>query len=319
MLGGPVEAAERGSPEPWRPRPDLLSGTTDVIAVTGTGWFGRTTLELLFDALGDAAATPVLAYGSRPDRIELSTGHTVTVRPLHELPAVQPSPTIVLHYACLTRDRESELGTAAYLQANLDITTTTLRALEAHTPSAGGHVVGCRCGVRRRVRPRPATQRLRDAEAPGRARLRPPGRPTRRRLRPSRVYSVAGPWMTKPLLYALGSMIAMARAGGPITITAPRPVWRSYCGVAEVVALSLWLATQRANTVFDTGGHVVEMAGLAASARPHRRSRAAGSARPALDPDCRSADRYVGDPAVVRRGCQRMAGLAAWQSAWTTW
>lgn len=296
-----MEAAERAVLSPVALTRKLLSGTADVVAVTGaTGWFGRTTLELLFGALGDAAATQVLAFGSRPGRVELSTGHTMAVRPLHELPAVQPSPTIVLHYACLTRDREAELGTAAYLQSNLDITTTMLRGLEAHSPrlvvatssGAAAHYGGSSgldlennaYGTLKRL-DELAFARLADQLGAGYA--------------IPRVYSVAGPWMTKPGLYALGSMIAMAQAGGPISINAGRPVWRTYCGVAEVVALSLWMAGGRANTVFDTGGQVVEMADLAAAVA-RTVGAGCGISRPEFDPEA-APDRYVGDPAVFQQ------------------
>lgn len=277
---------------------DLLVGRGDVVAVTGaTGWFGRTTLELLFSALGDAATSRVVAFGSRAGRIDLSTGHPVRVRPLGELPVLRPAPTVVLHYACLTRDRERDLGTAAYLKVNLGITTTMLRALEVHGPrllvatssgAAAGY--GGADGLDLDNNAYGGLKRLDELAFSQLAGQLGAG------FAIPRVYSVAGPWMTKPALYALGSMIAMARAGGPITIKAAGPVWRSYCGVAEVVALSLLLADERANTVFDTGGHVVEMADLAAAV-----ARAAGHgceiSRPVFDPNA-APDCYVGDPAV---------------------
>jgi nucleoside-diphosphate-sugar epimerase len=305
-----VEAAERAVLSPEALVRNLLTGTADIIAVTGaTGWFGRTTLELLFGALGDAAAARVLAYASRPTSVELTTGHTVAVRPLHELPTARPSPTIVLHFACLTRDRERELGTAAYLQANLDITTTVLRALEAHTPrvlvatsSGAAAQYGGASGLDLEHNAYGTLKRLDElafahlADQLGSGYALP------------RVYSVAGPWMTKPLKYALGSMVATALAGGPITINAERPVWRSYCGVAEVVALSLWMAAEGANTVFDTGGHLVEMADLA-GAVARTVGGGCGISRPAFDPDA-AADRYVGDPAVFDRAAHE-TGLRA--------
>ena len=78
-----------------------------------------------------------------------------------------------------------------------------------------------------------------------------------------RVFSVAGARMTKPGLYALGSMIEMATVGGPIEVRARGPVFRSYCGVDEVVALALWAALSGRDAVFDTCGTVVEIGDLA--------------------------------------------------------
>ena len=303
-----MEAAERAVLSPAALVGDLLSGTRDVIAITGaTGWFGRTTLELLFSALGDAAAARVLAYGSRPGRVRLSTGHSVAVRPLHELATVLPSPTVVLHFACLTRDRESELGTPAYLQANLGITATVLRALEAHSPrllvatsSGAAAQYGGAPGLDLENNAYGTLKRLDELALGQLAEQRGTGYAI------PRVYSVAGPWMTKPTSYALGSMITMAQAGGPVTISAQRPVWRSYCGVDEVIALSLWMAAERANTVFDTSGHVVEMAGLAAAVADTVGG-GCGTSRPEFDAEA-APDLYVGDPTVYEQAA-RTVGL----------
>jgi len=112
-----------------------------------------------------------------------------------------------------------------------------------------------------------------------------------------RVFSVAGERMTKPGLYALGSMIEMATAGCPIEVRARGPVFRSYCGVDEVVALALWVALSRRDVVFDTCGTVVEMGDLA-----HLVAQVHGLdvdvVRRTWDPDV-VPDRYVGDGRIM--------------------
>lgn len=125
-----------------------------------------------------------------------------------------------------------------------------------------------------------------------------------------RVFAVAGPGITKPEMYAIGSMIAMARRGGPIEIQASRPTYRSYCGVDEVVALSLWSA-RRSVGIFDTHGRVVEMADLAEAV-----SRVVGDGCPVIRERLDSqldADRYVGDPSrfaeLVAESGLRLASL----------
>jgi len=108
-----------------------------------------------------------------------------------------------------------------------------------------------------------------------------------------RVFSVAGPRMTKPGLYALGSMIQMATAGGPIEIRASGPVYRSYCGVDEVLALALWAAYARRDVIFDSGGTVVEMADLARLAA-HEHGLGDQPVRRDWDPAA-AESRYAGD------------------------
>jgi nucleoside-diphosphate-sugar epimerase len=88
-------------------------------------------------------------------------------------------------------------------------------------------------------------------------------------------------------------MIAMARSGGPVEVRARGPVVRAYCGVDEVVALSLWAAlTGRAGTL-DTGGTVVEVGELAGLVAEHY-GLAPDAVQRHLDPAA-PADRYVPD------------------------
>jgi nucleoside-diphosphate-sugar epimerase len=108
-----------------------------------------------------------------------------------------------------------------------------------------------------------------------------------------RVFSVAGARMTKPAHYALGSMIGMAMAGGPIKVHAKGNVFRSYCGVDEVVALSLWTALSGRDAVFDTGGTTVEIGDLACLVAQEHGLNAEVVQR-TWDPDV-APDRYVGD------------------------
>jgi nucleoside-diphosphate-sugar epimerase len=79
-----------------------------------------------------------------------------------------------------------------------------------------------------------------------------------------RIFSLAGSRMTKPDLYALGSLIKMARTTGRLNIRSRSRVVRTYAAVDDVVTVALWLAMSRRDAVFDTGGHVVEIGELAA-------------------------------------------------------
>jgi len=127
--------------------------------------------------------------------------------------------------------------------------------------------------------------------------------------------------MTKPGLYALGTMIGMAAVGGPIEVSARGPVFRSYCGVDEVVALALWAAVSRRDVVFDTCGTVVEMGDLAhLVAQVHGLD--ADVVRRTWDPDV-VPDRYVGDgrlmdelAAEARLSFRPLPDLVRETSAW---
>ena len=279
---------------------DGLLGTDEIVAVTGaTGRFGAVALDLLYEALGDQAAARVVGYAISAREVAMSDGRTVTVRPLVELVDQDPAPTTLLHFAFLTRDKVAALGVDAYTSQNVAIMATVLDAIAKHRPR---HVVVASSGavhssVGRLVSDLPSdpygTLKHMD-ELVFRAATRDVGGVC---VIP-RVFSVAGERMTKPGLYALSSMIGMATVGGPIEVSARGPVFRSYCGVDEVVALALWAALSRRDVVFDTCGTVVEMGDLA-----HLVAQVHGldvdAVRRTWDPDD-VPDCYVGDGRIMQ-------------------
>jgi UDP-glucuronate decarboxylase len=138
-----------------------------------------------------------------------------------------------------------------------------------------------------------------------------------------RVFSVAGPRMTKPGLFALGSLIEMAAVGGPIEVRSRGRVFRSYCGVEEVLALALWAALRRRDLVFDTSGTVVEIGELARLVA-HQHGLGSDVVRRSWDPKV-TADRYVGDgtqmdalAAEARLDLQPLSELVRETSSWLT-
>lgn len=291
---------------------DLVAGalrdTDDIVAVTGaTGWFGAVALDLLYEALGDQAPARVVGYASSAREAVVSDGRIVTVRPLVDLISQDPSPTTLLHFAFLTRDKVAALGLDAYTSQNVAITATVLDAIAKHKPrhvvvassgavysSVGGFVSDLSSdpyGTLKHVDELAFGAATRDA---GGFCVIP------------RVFSVAGTRMTKPGLYALGSMIEMAAVGGPIEVRARGPVIRSYCGVDEVVAVALWAALSGRDAVFDTCGTVVEIGDLAhLVAQVHGLD--ADVVRRTWDPDV-VPDRYVGDGRLME-GLAAEAGL----------
>jgi len=288
---------------------DLIAGALrgkadEVVAVTGaTGWFGAVTLDLLYEALGDQAPDRVVGYATTAREVAVSDGRTVMVRPLVDLASQDPPPTTLLHFAFLTRDKVATLGVDLYTSQNVAITATVLRAIAKHRPrqvvaASSGAVYSPTGGLVSDLRADPYGTLKHLDELVFRSATRDAGGVC---VIP-RVFSVAGARMTKPPLYALGSMIEMANRGGPIEVRARGPVFRSYCGVDEVVALSLWVARSGLDAVFDTCGTVLEIGELAdLVAQVHGLSD--GDVQRALDPDG-VADCYVGDG-------RQMEGLAA--------
>jgi UDP-glucuronate decarboxylase len=274
---------------------DALRGTDEFIAVTGaTGWFGAVALDLLYEVLGDQAAARVVGYASSAREVVVSDGRTVMVRPLVDLVSQDPPPTTLLHFAFLTRDKVGALGVDAYTSQNVAITARVLDAIAKHKP---GHVVVASSGAVHS----PTGQLVSDLRSDPYGTLKHVDELAFRAATKDaggvcvipRVFNVAGARMTKPGLYALGSMIEMATVGGPIEVRARGPVFRSYCGVDEVVALALWAALCGRDVVFDSCGTAVEIGDLAhLVAQVHGLD--VGVIRRTWDPDV-ATDRYVGD------------------------
>jgi nucleoside-diphosphate-sugar epimerase len=290
-----MEAAERASLSPVEVVCGLLEASTARIAITGaTGWFGRTTLELLYQALGDSASSRVEAYASSARTLRLTSGRTVEVRPLESMPQGSEPLDTVFHFAFLTREKVQSMGLANYLAGNLGITSTVLRALDARRPkqlivTSSGAVYDPHGGLANDFQGNPyGTLKVQDEAV-----FRSASADLGINCVIPRVFSVAGPYMTHAAHYALGDMIAAATAGSPIIVKATRPVLRSYCGVDEIIAVSFWAAHHHQELVFDTAGHEVEMAQLASAV-----SQTFGSTSPVqrsvFDPDA-NADRYVGN------------------------
>jgi nucleoside-diphosphate-sugar epimerase len=273
---------------------ETLRGGDEVIAVTGaTGWFGAVAMDMLYGALGDEAEERVVGYASRERELVVADGRVATARPLEDLVTQDASPTTLLHFAFVPRDQIAVLGVDAYVAQNVAMTTTVLDAIARHKPR---HVVVTSSGAARSstgqwqadLAHHPYGTLKRLDELAFRAATQEVGGCC---VIP-RVFSVGGDRLARPDVYALASMIAMAEAGGPIDVLARGPVYRTYCGVDEVVALSLWAAVSGHDVVFDTCGAVVEVGELACVvAREHGIGE--GAVRRTWDVEA-VADRYVG-------------------------
>ncbi|HEY3548217.1 MAG TPA: NAD(P)-dependent oxidoreductase [Propionicimonas sp.] len=275
---------------------DALSGFDGTVAITGaTGWLGCVALDLLYGALGEAAPEHVVGYASSSRHVTVADGRVAPVLPLAALPEQDPVPAAVLHFAFLTPDRLAAMGPADYAARNRAITGTVVTAVHAHRPAwlvvaSSGAVYGAAgaSGAHPYVDLKREAEQLLQATAAevGTACVVP------------RIFSLAGPRLPRGGMYALGDMLEMAAAGGPITIRAGHEVHRAYSGADEVVALAVSAAARGQSLVFDTSGEDVELGDLAA--RVARAYGLGGDAVRRGPVDGRGADVYVGEGGAMR-------------------
>jgi nucleoside-diphosphate-sugar epimerase len=225
---------------------------------------------------------------------------------LDRLVDLSATPHLLAHLAFVTREQVGQQEAGAYESSNEAIRSAVLDHLRRgqaegmFIPSSGA--VYDREG---RVEADPATNpygslKLRDEERFGSEQRCPD------RTAIVRVFNLAGPFLNKTGLYALGSIITDLAGGGPVRLRADHPVIRSYVHVADLVEIAFAVmlgAVTGPRTPFDTAGEreieIGELATLTTNlvglpgAQIERPPFAAGA-----------IDRYVGDGTSMR-------GLAA--------
>jgi UDP-glucuronate decarboxylase len=271
------------------------------VLVTGaSGWLGRAALELLAHSIGPGWRSRVEAFGSGPRALKLRDGAEIQQRPLSELGELPHQPSLLLHFAYLTREKVAGMSPDDYIRTNRQITRTVLEA-------------GVRAGVERAVvtssgavhAALAAPTSSNPALLYGRLKLEDEAlfssfarAAAGRRALALRLFNLSGPYINKP--YALSSFIEQARAGR-IDVQARSPVTRSYTSAANLLGVMLgYLLSDEAEPVLciETAGEcAVEMGALAEAVRAVV-NESATIERAA--PDGSPADCYVGDGRAYR-------------------
>jgi UDP-glucuronate decarboxylase len=281
----------------------LLRSDYRVLVTGASGWLGRASLEMLSGAFGDRFDERVACFGSSARTLHLRGGLSIDQLPLPEMGVVGSGRYVLLHFACLTKDKAGNLSRDGYLAANRSISALTraaaervgvdrlflvssgavYQALRAPADSAAAHPYG-------------AIKLEDEALFHGFAREK-----AGRRVVTARLFNLSGPYINKTDAYALSSFIEQARGGADaaIRINAAHRVVRSYVGVGDLlnVAFAHLLGDCREPyDCFDTAGEreveVVELAEIVkAVVNP-----TSSIIRPALSSG--KEDRYVGDGAL---------------------
>lgn len=283
-------------PEPVR---EALRADKRRIVVTGArGWVGRTLLELIDEALGPEAGERLACFGSARDEIVLSSGRCVSQAPLAGIAQLPCRPTMLFHLAFLTMDKVRMMSAEAYTAANRAISDQVLAALD---PLGVDRLFVASSGAAAQADNPAAAADLqlygalkRDDELRFAQWARAVSEPRRAAI--CRIFSVSGPFINKHTTYALADLILRGQRGEPVAVQSPRPVWRSYVAVSELVelALAVLLAPEGEEVqAFDTGGEPVELGVLA-----ERIAAATGAPVESRAITDQNANRYCGDHAA---------------------
>lgn len=281
------------------PVAEAVRSSSARIVITGAGgWIGMATLELLRSALGDQFERRVHCFGSRRRSLHLLDGTEIEQRPLADIAALAPAPTIVLHLAFLTKDRAEAMDEHAYRAANHALGETMLDALDAIGAEA---IFVASSGAAKHADDPQATPAMRlygTLKREQEEMFAAWAEQRRKRAVIARIFNISGPHINKQNSYALAAFINDALAGRPIAIQSDHRVIRGYVAVRELMSLvfALLLDGRRQVTRFDSGGEPMEMQDIAAAVA--QQFGGVAIARPPLD--TRTTDHYAGDHGTYR-------------------
>ena len=282
---------------PGHLRDALKQDQRRIIVVGAGGWIGRTTIELMAEALGETLDQRLVCFGSSKRQLELSDGRVIEQLPLEELGQLDRRASLLFHLAFLTKDKVAQMDTADYEAGNRKISDLVLGALDkigvdrVFLSSSGAAAFAGDPAAAADLRMYGAIKLADEALFAAWAQQDA----GRRRAAICRIYSVSGPFINKHAVYALADFILHAQHGRTIKVSSPRAVWRSYVAVKEIVALAaaiLLAETGDCVQRFDTGGVPYELGDVAG----HVAAVLGGQAQQrAINDD--EANRYCGDHA----------------------
>lgn len=273
-----------------------------VTLIGGGGWLGQASLAMLDRALGPAFDARVTVYGSRARSLTLGSGRIVPCRHIDALKDAAARPTLVLHYAFLTKDRVAQLPASEFIRQNEAISD----AVDAYCRRlpAGGLFLPSSGAVYRKDRTLDddlaqnpyGVLKVRDE-----SRFLALGEAKGLRTLVCRVFNLAGPFVNKVGSYALSSILLDIARGGPITLRAAHPVIRSYFYIRDLVDVAVGALLSDGplpNAPFDTAGEeAIEVGDLAARAAAVMGAPGMIINRPPLSGA--PPDLYVGDAATL--------------------
>jgi len=233
----------------WRLPVADLSGER-ILVLGASGWLGKTFLNIL----GDVDPESVHAVGSKSDTLIVNNRSWRLAEP-DDQEIRRFAPTVIANFAFLTREREAQMGAAAYLAVNQVLSERFIASValptvkKAITISSGAAI----------TQPDSTYGKLKAAEELAATKAISRGQT----LVIGRAYSLSGPFVRRPSDYAFSDFILQA-AQGAVHVTAACPVYRRYVSAHDFLGVLLQCAIQDRCETIESGGELVEMGDLAA-------------------------------------------------------
>ena len=271
------------------------------IIVTGAGgWLGLATLEMLEEALGEEFNKRVVAIASRTRTLTLRSGRTLQLIDFAHAECLSACPTLMAHYAFLTRDKVKQSPLSDYVERNRRITSSAVAlaeklGVEGVFVTSSGAVYEKDGSICRDLEKNPYGFLKAEEE---RAFI-VFSKSKNVRLSLCRLFNLSGPFIHKE--FDLNSILLSILDGKDIDIRARHAVIRDYIHVRDLVSLgfAMMLDTQDFDREpFDSGiGSPIEIGDLTKLSIEI----ASPSELQILRGDLASdSDRYIGDVTKIR-------------------
>ena len=230
----------------------------DRVLVTGaSGWFGQTATAML-EILG----IPTLLIGSKARHIDIA-GIQKELHVWNSDKIEDFAPTVVIDCAYLTREMVESAGLKTYIEVNRKlvqriIDLRDLPSLRLAVSFSSGAAETYRSHIdEKSIETDPyGFLKVEQEEV-----LQSEFNSSKADLVIARVWNTCGSLVTKINGFAFSDLIDQALKGR-IEVSSNFEVWRSYCMIEEVLAVSL-NGSQGSEQVFDTGGRLIEINELA--------------------------------------------------------
>ena len=227
-----------------------------------SGWIGQAVLSRLCAALGPLSGR-VTAFASSERSMTLVDGQAIHVRALDTIRPDDVDGAHVIHLAYLTKDRVDALGEVEFRKMNTAIDSVLLSALNEARPASIFVASSGAAGL---------AEAGQDLNPYGIAKLEQEerflsfGKTRGVPVICGRVFNIAGPYINKLMAYAISNFVVQAMQGGPIRISAPNPVFRSFLHVDDLCDIILRASAAlsgSSNAIDICGTEVLEMQQLA--------------------------------------------------------
>ena len=271
------------------------------VLITGvSGWLGQATLEMCASIFGHRLQERVVGIASQPRELILRSGAVFKAIDFDQANLLQKRPTLLAHYAFLTRDKVSNQPLESYVNQNRKISQQVVQLSKeigviGVFSTSSGAVYDKNRILTDDIEHNPYGVLKLEEEAL----LQALASSEDMSLSICRLFNLSGPFIHKE--FALNSIIKSLFEKKEIHLKANRKVVRDYIHVEDLVSLgfSMLLDTKNSYKIpYDTGvGEAIEVEDLARRIRSLLGQPAASISRPQI---INEEDIYIGDTQIIK-------------------